>query len=280
LEKGAVARDDEFDCESGTYRMGRRVLHDHHPYGTLSLADVLVKSSNIGMAKIGERLTNTELYNAVVAFGFGRKTGCGLPGELEGLLRPLPNWTSYSTGSVPMGQELSATPLQLIAAHAALANGGSFVSPRIVREHVDRFAGRALSGTGGGAIAPVVTRVLQPENARWIVEGPMVDVVRRGTGTRAKLADYTVFGKSGTAQKSEGGASGYSESAHVSSFLCGAPAHDPQALVLVVVNEPALDKGQFGGEVAAPTAAEILHKTLIHLRVPAERRPLASADGQ
>lgn len=119
LEHGFIRRDESFHCENGLYRMGRRELHDHHKYGMLSLTDVLVKSSNIGMAKIGQRLGNKELFQAAVTFGFGRRTGIELPGELSGMLAPLKKWTSYSTGSIPMGQEIAVTPIQLLTAHGA-----------------------------------------------------------------------------------------------------------------------------------------------------------------
>jgi len=132
LDRGLIQKDDVFNCENGQYRMGRRTLHDHHRYGHLGLIDVLVKSSNIGMAKVGERMENPGLHEAATIFGFGRKTGIELPGELSGILRPLKEWTSYSTGSIPMGHELATTPLQLITAHAALANRGVLVRPRIV----------------------------------------------------------------------------------------------------------------------------------------------------
>ena len=122
--------------------MGSRVLHDHHKYGVLNVTDVLVKSSNIGMAKIGERLGNAELHKATTIFGFGHRCGIELPGELVGLVRPLKQWTSYSTGSVPMGQEIAVTPLQLIAGHAALANGGILISPRLVRDRPAAPTGR------------------------------------------------------------------------------------------------------------------------------------------
>ncbi|MFT5092287.1 MAG: cell division protein FtsI (penicillin-binding protein 3), partial [Porticoccaceae bacterium] len=133
LQAGLIKRDEMFDCENGEYKMGPRVLHDHHRYGELSVTDVLVKSSNIGMAKIGERLKNRGLYNATLKFGFGRPTGIDLPGELSGILRPLKQWNGYSTGSIPMGHELAVTPLQLITAQAALANGGRLITPRILK---------------------------------------------------------------------------------------------------------------------------------------------------
>jgi len=292
IDQHVIARDEQFDCERGQWRMGRRILHDHHPYGTLSVHDILVKSSNIGMAKIGSRLSNAGLYAAAAAFGFGGKTGLGLPGEQSGMLRPLTKWNGYSTGSIPMGQEIAVTPLQLIAAHAVLAGDGRLLSPQLVLRHgdADRSYGRKSttkpcragsrlpicsdgSTTAGGSLpyGTVVSRVISAKTARWIVTGPLSDVVRRGTGKRARLADYTVFGKTGTAQKLDPKTGRYSKSKYVSSFLCGAPADKPRVLVLVVVDEPSVGGTHYGGTVAAPTAARILHKTLMHLRIPPDR---------
>lgn len=256
LEHRLLDSQERFDCEWGLYRMGRRLLHDHHPYGTLSLTDVLVKSSNIGMAKVGERMGNEHLYAAARAFGFGRKSGIDLPGEQPGILRPLSEWTSYSTGSIPMGHELAATPLQLIVAHAALANGGKLLQPRILSSRPD-----VLSDLRGDE-----TQVVHPHVARWMVEGPLREVVSRGTGRKAQLAGYSVFGKTGTAQalSSEGG---YQHGRYISSFVCGGPVEDPRALVLVVVNQAGRGTEAFGGKVAAPAAAEILRQTLLYLRV-------------
>lgn len=271
LEKGLVKRDDEFDCEYGEYRMGKRLLHDHHSYGMLSLTDILVKSSNIGMAKIGERLTNAGLYEAVTAFGFGQKTGIQLPGELTGIVRPLKSWNIYSTGSVPMGQEIAVTPIQLITAHVALANQGKLLNPRLIRDQIDHnYFPR--SEDEPAQVRPLVsTPLVSPEVADWLVRVPMVETVERGTGRRAKLDEYTVFGKTGTAQKPDPRTGQYSSQLHVSSFICGAPAHDPRVLVLVVVNEPSVGENHYGGTIAGPPAAEILRKTLLYLRVPFDR---------
>jgi cell division protein FtsI/penicillin-binding protein 2 len=256
LEQGLLDVHDQFDCERGRYRMGKRLLHDHHPYGLLTLADVLVKSSNIGMAKIGERLGNDQLHAAATAFGFGQRTGIELPGELPGILRPLKDWTTYSTGSIPMGHELAATPLQLIAAHAALANNGRLLRPRIVATEDHELAG--LRSTGDAVISPDV--------AEWVRSVPMYEVVQRGTGRLAQIRGYEVFGKTGTAQcLSPRG--GYLHGRYISSFLCGAPVDHPRALVLVVVNQATVGGEAFGGRVAAPAAAEILRQTLVYLRV-------------
>jgi cell division protein FtsI/penicillin-binding protein 2 len=269
LEEGALVRDEEFDCEQGSYRMGRRVLHDHHPYGRLTVTDILVKSSNIGMAKIGERLTNTRLHAAATAFGFGRCTGIELPGEVPGLVRPLCEWNGYSTGSVPMGQEVAATPLQVIAAHAVLANRGKQITPHLLLATDDGPA---------QARSVVASQVVSPETARWLVEGPLVDVVLRGTGQNARIDGLRVFGKSGTAQKFDPATGRYSTTRHVSSFICGAPADDPRILVLVSVNEPTTGS-YFGGTVAAPAAADILRQALRYrdIAAPLADRPVDGA---
>jgi cell division protein FtsI/penicillin-binding protein 2 len=252
LDSGLIERDEIFDCEHGVYRMGPRTLHDDHHYGLLSLNDVLVKSSNIGMAKIGQRLGNEQLFQLAIAFGFGQKTGIELPGELPGILHPLPDWTSYSTGSIPMGQELAATPLQVLAAHAVLANHGRRITPHLLLT--------TTPGTAPGRKV-VVSQVVSPESADWLVQGPLLDVVQKGTGNKARLPGIEVFGKTGTAQKANVDDEGYSSGRHFSSFVCGAPADDPRLLVLVSVDEPEGDD-QFGGIVAAPFAAAILEQAL------------------
>jgi len=252
VDTGMLDPQETFDCEWGEYRMGGRTLHDHHRYGVLDVEEILVRSSNIGMAKIGERLTNAELHRAVQAFGFGRKTGIELPGELAGTLRPLSQWNGYSTGSVPMGQEIAATPLQIIAAHATLANGGRRVTPHLLLESDNRAASHV-----------VTSQVVAPATANWIVESPLVGVIERGTGRRAQIEGVSVFGKSGTAQKFDPETGRYSHTRHVSSFLCGAPAERPQALVLVTIDEPSGPVAEhYGGAAAAPAAADILQMTL------------------
>lgn len=267
LDQGVLHKGDMYNCENGQYQMGRRLLHDHHRYGTLSLTDVLVKSSNIGMAKVGERMTNDRLFAAATLFGFGCKTGIELPGELPGILRPLREWTSYSTGSIPMGHEIATTPLQLIAAHAALANRGELMRPRIVMPQSDDST---------AAIRKISQATVRPEVAQWLVEGPMQEVITRGTGKRARIPGYNVFGKTGTAQCiSPNG--GYVHGKYISSFVCGAPVEDPRLLVLVVVNQSSVGGETFGGRVAAPAAASILKQSLVYLRISPDQHLLDAA---
>lgn len=266
LQQGVIEREQVFDCENGEYRMGRRRLHDHHPYGRLDVVDILVKSSNIGMAKIGELLTNAELREATLTFGFGARTGIELPGELPGLVRPLREWTAYSTGSVPMGQEISATPLQVISAYSALCHAGTLVTPHVLLSRTEE---------NGSGHAVVVTSAIDREIADWVRTAALTAVVQRGTGRKADVAGFDVFGKSGTAQKRDPETGVYSTSRHVSSFLCGAPAHAPRVLVLVTVDEASVGAEHFGGSVAAPAAGEILQKSLNQLRVPSTERMAA-----
>ncbi len=260
LQHQKLDRDEIINCGSGIYRMGRRVLHDHHPYGDLDIEDILVKSSNIGMARIAERLGLKSLYEATVSFGFGRSTGIELPGELPGLLRPLSQWTDYSLGSIPMGQELAVTPLQLITAHAALANSGRLVRPRLVRsaDGDQSFSTRRVPGRSGGEAAAVESQLLDGAVSNWLVRHPMRQVVERGTGKSARIKGLSMFGKTGTAQKLDPETGRYSDKAWVLSFVCGAPAESPQILVLVMVDEPTVAGVHYGGTVAAPAASQIL----------------------
>ncbi len=257
VDQQLLSPDEEIDCHFGAYRMGPRVLHDHHRYGRLSVCDVLVKSSNIGMAKIGERLTNAGLQDAVRSFGFGRLTGCGLPGELPGIVRPDDAWDGYSTGSIPMGQEIAVTPMQLIAAHGALANGGRLVAPRVVRQ-----IGRQ---SGVKDVPQIVSPIISAATCRWLITEPMREVVTRGTGTQARLEGVDVFGKTGTSQVVDPVTGRYSHTRHICSFVCGAPADSPRVIVLVMVEEPSAPGVHYGGTVAAPAAKEVLRAALSRL---------------
>ncbi|MEO2035038.1 MAG: penicillin-binding protein 2 [Planctomycetaceae bacterium] len=263
----ALDSSDRIQCFNGAYRMGERILHDHHPYTVLSVEDVLVKSSNIGMARIAERIGLQKLYECTVAFGFGRRTGIELPGEVPGLLRRRSDWDQYSLGSIPMGQELAVTPLQLITAHAVLANGGQLVRPHLLLASADRLSSAPLAAVETvRATAPVESSVLNRQIADWIVQHPMKQVVERGTGTAVRTSSMSIFGKTGTAQKVDQETGRYSNSRHICSFVCGAPAEAPEVLVLVLVDEPTEPGGHYGGSVAAPAAGDILKTALRRVR--------------
>jgi cell division protein FtsI/penicillin-binding protein 2 len=276
LDWQVVSPTDQIDCHNGTYRMGPRLLHSHHHNGVLSVPDIVIRSDNIGMAIIGERMSNSGLFRAVQSFGFGRATGIELPGEVTGVVRPLTKWTPfYSTGSVPMGQELSVTPMQLITAFSSLANGGNLVRPRIVR---------AIVQPDGKQIQmfhepEVVGCPVRNETARYMVQEVLTGVVDRGTGRKGQVPGYSVFGKTGTAQK-QSSRGGYERGRYISSFIAGAPAENPRIVVIVVANDPRKGPEPFGGKVAAPAAAAILQQSLAYLGVPHDRETLARTRDQ
>ena len=273
LDRGLVSLSERFFCHHGVYAMGRRRLHDHHPYGWLSFPDVIIKSSNIGMAQLGERLGNARMYEGLRAFGFGHPTGIDLPGETAGQLHPLARWTSYSTGSIPMGQEIGLTPIQLARAWCALANSGRLLTPKTCRG-VTELDGTSLKDW---TKPTEVGRALSAPVARTMVDPILTGVVEQGTGRRARLTEYRVWGKTGTAQKRRPDGRGYSHHLHVSSFVAGAPAHDPKIVVVVMVNEPTVGTTHYGGTVAAPAVGQIIRKGLNYLQVAPDA--LASAAG-
>lgn len=270
IDGGVVGTNEKIFCENGYYHgkgFGGITEYRNHRYGNMTVREILVKSSNIGMAKIGQRLGKGRLYKGLKLFGFGKETGVDLPGEVEGVLRPAREWTGYSVTRIPFGQEISVTAIQLIRAFCILANGGRSVRPFFIRAMVDNN-GRVIKlkqqrRTGVGF-------VVEPEVAEWIVTEALVGVVDEGTGKRAKLEKWQVFGKTGTANIAKSNEKGYSDSDYVASFIAGAPAEDPAAVVLVSIRKPnkKLGRGYTGGAVASPVAARILEKTLTYLGVP------------
>ncbi len=272
LDMKVVNRYETIFCENGNYH-GKGFGHIgeyRRGFGDLTVREILMYSCNIGMAKIGQRLGATRLYEGLTLFGFGRKMGIELPGEAEGLLRPPSQWTGYSVTRIPFGQEISVTGLQILRAFCMLANGGRLVHPYIVKSLV-RSDGMVVD------MKPSTLRigyVIKPDVARWMVQDALTEVVNhpKGTGAKAKLDKWTVFGKTGTAQLANPNGPGYQDKAYIASFICGAPAENPRVVVLISIRRPnvALKKGYTGGTVAAPVAAAILEKTLTYLGVPAK----------
>ncbi len=267
LDTGVVNRNEKIFCENGSYS-GKgfgRIGEYRQGFGDLTVREILIKSSNIGMAKIGQRLGKDRLYDGLKLFGFGRKTGIELPGEVDGLLRPPHTWTGYSVTRIPFGQEICVTGMQLVRAFCILANGGRLVRPFLVRAVVDN----------DGKISelkrppPPVGYIIKPDVAEWVVREALTGVVNEGTGKRAQLEKWQVFGKTGTANIARSDARGYSDSEYVASFVSGAPADDPAIVVLVSIHKPnrSLGKGYTGGVVSSPVAAKIIEKTLNYLGV-------------
>ncbi|NLX05494.1 MAG: penicillin-binding protein 2 [Phycisphaerae bacterium] len=250
-------------CHNGAYTIGGRVLHDHHGYGDLTFEEIVIFSSNIGMGILGQRMGNDALYEAVTAFGFGKPTGVDLPGENGGIVRPRHTWNDYSTTSIPMGQEVAGTALQLLTAFAGLANAGMVPRPRLVRAVIDD-SGQVIHDNSQPQF---IGRAAEPQHARKMIE-ILARVIAEGTGKRGNVPGYQVFGKTGTAQVARSDGRGYKPRAYVASFLGGAPAPAPKLVCLVSIREPDPRVGHFGGTVAAPAVKEILEKTVKYLNIP------------
>ncbi len=269
IDAGVVEPNEKIFCEYGNYHgkgFGRIGEYGDHKFGNLTVRQILVHSSNIGMAKIGQRTGKETLYRGLKLFGFGQKTGIDLPGEADGLLWPVQKWTGYSVTRIPFGQEISVTAIQLVRAFCVLANGGRPVRPFLVRAMVGK-GGQVLKLKKTERPASAVGFIIKPEVARWIVTDALVGVVNEGTGRKAKLEKWQVFGKTGTAQLAKSEARGYSDSDYIASFIAGAPAQNPAVVVLVSIRKPniKLGKGYTGGTVAAPVVAKILARTLNYL---------------
>ena len=263
FEKNLASPDEEIFCHNGAYRIGSRTLHDAHGMDNLSVADIVAKSSNIGMAKLGERLGNEGLYNCLANVGFGAKLNIGLPGEASGMLRPVSLWTDYSLPSITMGHEFSVTPLQFITAFSTIANGGKLIRPFIVSAIITNDLKQVKRRV---AYPTVVKDVMTAQVARKMLNPILVRVVEGGTGKKARIEEYSVAGKTGTAQKLD--ENGYSHTKFISSFVAYAPADNPKVCVLVMVDEPVKDEQNegvlYGGTVAAPVVKDIIKKTLDH----------------
>lgn len=279
LDCDSITKDQIFFCENGNYRgkgFGTIGEWANHKYGNMTVHDILVRSSNIGMAKIGQKMGKHKLYKGLKLFGFGQRTGIDLPGEDAGLIRNVSKWDGYSITRVPYGHEVSVTSLQIISAYATLANGGRPVTPHLVRAVIDD------QGLITEMNIPPRTsgHIIKPEVANWIVRKALVGVVteEKGTGKNAAIDNWQVFGKTGTANISRSDVKGYDESNYVASFAGGAPADNPAIVALVSIRKPdkSLGKGYSGGRVAAPVFKEIVENTLNYLEHDQQRQLLAS----
>ena len=259
IEVGVATPDTKIDCENGIWKYGPRILHDHHPYGRITLAEVIINSSNIGAAKIGAQMLGAKrTREALERFGFGARTGIDMPAEDDGRLFPLSKWNLYSETSVPMGHEIMVTPLQLAVGMAAIANGGILYRPYVVKR-VETSDGVVLVDNG-----PMqVRRVLSSESARKMDEILRL-TVKEGTGKKAAVPGIDVGGKTGTSQKIDPITKHYTHEKYISSFVGYAPAGDPKVCIAVIVDEP--QGAYYGGAVAAPVVGRVLQRGLILLR--------------
>jgi cell division protein FtsI/penicillin-binding protein 2 len=253
IEKGLARPDDHIDCQMGSITVAKRVIHDHHPFGSLTIAEALAKSSNVAAIKLGLRVGDPTMHDYITRFGFGSRTGIELPGETAGLVRPLNRWQPSSIGSIAIGQEIGVTPLQMAAAFGALANDGVRVAPHLIREI------RSASGVSVYRPNPEQRRVIGTETARAL-RGMLEGVTLNGTAKKAQLDGYTAAGKTGTAQKIDPRTKAYSKTKFVASFVGFAPVNNPAVVIIVVIDEPG--GAYHGGDVAAPVFRQIAEQIL------------------
>jgi len=258
IENKLVKVDDHIDCQMGAVTVAGRVIHDHHPYGSLTIAEALAKSSNVAAIKLGVRVGDETMYDYIRRFGFGSKTGIELPGETSGILRKVERWQPSSIGSIAIGQEVGVTPVQMVAAFGALANDGMRVAPHLIREV------RNAEGAVVYRAQPEQHRVISAETA-IALRGMLEGVTLHGTAKKAQLDGYSAAGKTGTAQKIDPRTKTYSATKFVGSFVGFAPVSNPQVVIIVVIDEPA--GAYHGGDVAAPIFREVAEQILPNLGV-------------
>ena len=235
----------------------------HRDYGTLSLTDIIVKSSNIGAIRVGFKVGTERLSRFIGLYGFGRPVSPDFPSENSGIVWRPDKWTESALASVSMGYQIAVTPLQMIAAVSAVANGGVYIEPRVLRA--------VYRGGHRYAVEPkAVRRTVSPDTAATLT-GIMEQVVVRGTAKRAKIDGYTIAGKTGTAQKLENGH--YSHSDHFGSFVGFLPSRDPVVAIIVVIDSAKGTAGDHGGAVAAPIFKRIAEAALQYLGVPPTLNP-------
>ncbi len=264
IEERLFEPKDRLWCEQGAIRVAGHTIHDNASYGDLSFSQVLEFSSNVGAVKIGLALGKNRLYDYLSRFSFGNPTGVGLPGERGGILRSPDDWSKVSIGSVSIGQEISATPLQLVNAVCTIANGGLLLKPRIVKQIWDNLQQRPLKEFG----RQVGRRVIS-ENTCKVIKNILVKAVAQGSGKKAALTQYRVAGKTGSAQKVDPATGAYSKDKWVAWFLGFAPADNPRLAMVVMLDEP--KKGEWASDVAAPVFGRIAQGSLKYLGVSVDR---------
>jgi cell division protein FtsI (penicillin-binding protein 3) len=264
IESGVSGPHSIYYCENGAYRIGRNVVHDTRPYQWLSLEQIIQVSSNIGTVKLSENIGNKNLYNTLKNFGFGERTGIDCPGETPGMLSPYQRWTKIDNAAIAFGQGISVSAIQLVTAVSAIANDGILMKPYVVQAITDKNG--------------VIVEKFNPNPVRRAVSSETAEIVRKmmekvtekgGTGTKAAIAGYKVGGKTGTAQKIDENGT-YSRGKYVSSFVGFVPAENPEATILVMIDEPQKDHfgSHYGGVAAAPVFKKIALQTLNFMNIP------------
>ncbi|QQL44704.1 peptidoglycan D,D-transpeptidase FtsI family protein [Sulfuriroseicoccus oceanibius] len=258
-------------CHHGYYRSGKLRIRDHHPYGDLTVSEVMMKSSNIGTYKVASMLGMNRFYDYVDKFGFGRSTGIELSAEASGSVRKTGNLIDFSRLSY--GYAVATTPLQVAMAYAAVANGGNLMRPRLIDSYIDAD-GEVIRQTK----PQVIERVISERTASQMRAILQTVVTKKGTAKRAAIPGYNVAGKTGTTKKLNMETGRYYDKRYITSFCGFAPAEDPRMVCIVVADNPRPrdDIPAYGGTVAAPVFARIMQRVLTYCDVP----PTLPVDGQ
>jgi len=258
LTSGVLRPSDVIDCSGGGIQVAGAFIRDHAHYGMLPVRETLAKSSNVGAVRVAHRTDPSVLENTIRALGFGQATGVELPAEARGILRPVGQWSALSRAGLAIGQEVSASPIQMARAYAVLANGGRLVRPTLVRET------RLPDGSPATPFRPEPgDPVLSPQVAA-ILRDFLETAVSDGTGRGAQLEGYRLAGKTGTAQKATGG--GYGEGRHAAWFAGFFPAHNPRVVLVVCIDEP--KSTYWASAVAAPVVGRIAARLVTLLGLP------------
>ena len=269
LNEGVVKLSDMINCERGIWYFKGKALHDKGHYETLTVEHVITKSSNIGTAKIAIMMGEQRLYDYVRAFGFGSGTGITLGGEIGGTVHAVKDWDSLKISRIPIGQGIAVTHLQMMMAMSAIANQGRLMQPMLVRR---------LETPGGELFAEyhprMVRRAVSESAAKETVKALKTVVLTDGTAVKAQLEHYTVAGKTGTAEKP--GPGGYSRDKYVTSFIGFFPADDPEVCISIMVDEPDVEKGHYGGQVAAPVFKQVAEQVANYLKIRPDREETMS----
>ncbi len=271
LEEGIVEKREIIDCEGGEYEVGGFPIRDFKPHEKLTFEDCMVYSSNIALAKIGARLDRKLLFKYARDFGFGNFTGIRLPGETRGILRKPDRWSGTSLSRISFGQEIGVTAVQLAGAISTIANGGLLYEPRIIKKIEVKGGTREFQPL-------LIRRVVDADTAKTVT-GILKEVVKRGSGEKARVERYSAAGKTGTAQKYNPETQTYKEDKYVALFGGFIPADNPQLTILVVFDEPDVEF-HWGGYVAAPVFSTIAEATLNYLNIPPEENGSSGADAR
>jgi cell division protein FtsI (penicillin-binding protein 3) len=257
-EAETVGFNEIFDCSQGFIRVAGWTINDHKKMGALNFAEVIIHSSNVGTAKVGQRVGAEKLYRMIHAFRFGEKTGIDLPGEENGIVHPLRQWSGTSLCAHAIGYEISVTAVQLLQAMNIIANRGTLVPLRITRETFNP-PGTAADAARGGE------RILSEKTAADLTRRVFEAVVLEGTGQPARIEGFRVAGKTGTAQRLDPVSHSYLSNKHLASFVGFVPADKPLLSIVVVLDDPKSGL-HYGGQVAAPVFREIASRLLLYLR--------------